>query len=253
LSAIKVVLFDLDETLFDHTHASRKALFEVRSRCPVLQSQTIERIETHLRESLNGFHQQVLLGELTLEQARNLRFRGLLAFCGNGLDDELAADLAGRFRTIYQRQRRPVDGVIPLLERLKEFVKVGIVTNNVTREQEDKLRHCQLDRHIDFLVTSEDVGAIKPDSRIFEVALERAACTKEEAVMVGDSWEDDVLGAHGSGIRAVWFNRGALACPNPELALEIRSFEPVERLVELLVGGTPGHHHGRSLSRPVKS
>lgn len=108
-----MILFDLDETLFDHTHASRKALSEVRSRYRALQSQTLESTETHLRDSLNGLRHKVLLGELSIEEARTLRFRSLLAFCGNGNDDKFATELAGAFRTDYQGERRPIAGIVP--------------------------------------------------------------------------------------------------------------------------------------------
>jgi putative hydrolase of the HAD superfamily len=60
--------------------------------------------------------------------------------------------------------------------------------------------------------------------------------------MVGDSWSADVAGARAAGIRAVWFN--PLGLPRPEPApdvLELRSFTPVEPVVEALLhaSGTP--------------
>ena len=52
--------------------------------------------------------------------------------------------------------------------------------------------------------------------------------------MVGDSWENDILGALGSGMAAVWLNRYRLTCPDPGLAVEIRGLEPVGDVLEVL-------------------
>jgi len=53
--------------------------------------------------------------------------------------------------------------------------------------------------------------------------------------MVGDSWVADVLGARAAGIRPVWFNRQAAESPDRSVA-EIRALEPVETVVDLVLG-----------------
>ena len=76
----------------------------------------------------------------------------------------------------------------------------------------------------------------KPDPAIFDLALHLLHCTADESVMVGDSWEMDVMGARAAGLRAVWFNRTGRACPDPVLARELKSLEPVEEVARLLLG-----------------
>jgi putative hydrolase of the HAD superfamily len=75
---------------------------------------------------------------------------------------------------------------------------------------------------------SEEVGVLKPDPHIFRIALERVGCRAEDAVMVGDMWDIDILGARAAEIRAIWLNRFGLANPDPALATKITSFEPVD-------------------------
>ena len=84
--------------------------------------------------------------------------------------------------------------------QFKSRALVGIVTNNLLEEQQDKLRQCALDGYVDELVVSEKAGMSKPDPRIFEIALDRLGCHRDEAAMVGDSWPADVAGA----IAATW-------------------------------------------------
>ena len=56
------------------------------------------------------------------------------------------------------------------------------------------------------VIISEDVGVNKPNKLIFEHALAKAAATKEESIMIGDSIEADIRGAQDFGMRAIFFN-----------------------------------------------
>jgi putative hydrolase of the HAD superfamily len=132
-----------------------------------------------------------------------------------------------------------VPGALALLRGLKGKAKVGIVSNNLEDEQREKLRYCGMDGLVDFLVTPDRVGAAKPDRLIFQAALARLDCSPQQAVMVGDSWEDDILGAQGAGIRAVWFNRWGLPPPYHDGVVELSSFQPAEPVLELLLNGKP--------------
>ena len=82
---------------------------------------------------------------------------------------------------------------------------------------------------------SEEVGVAKPDARVFEAALSRLGGTPDEAVMIGDSWSSDIVGATGLGIRAIWLNRYDRPCPDSSLATEIRSLEPVDDIADLIL------------------
>jgi putative hydrolase of the HAD superfamily len=86
---------------------------------------------------------------------------------------------------------------------------------------------------VDRLVVSEEAGASKPDPRIFEIALARAGCAAEEAVMVGDSWTNDILGARAAGIRAIWFDRDARDPPLADVPV-IRSLQPASDVLRTI-------------------
>lgn len=61
--------------------------------------------------------------------------------------------------------------------------------------------------HFATVTFAQEVGANKPDPRIFRRALERSGASPSDSVHVGDSWKDDVQGALGVGMRPVWLNR----------------------------------------------
>ncbi len=179
-------------------------------------------------------HELVLAGSLTLHDARVLRLRSLFEFCGESLTESALRDLAARRMTVYKNSRRAAPGAIPLLECLRAEVRIAVVTNNLASEQRDKLSACGLDSLIDELITSEEVGAAKPSREIFRAALDRLECQPIDAVMVGDSWTVDVVGAMNAGIRPVWFNRTGESQPSGFSVAEIRSLEPANEVAAIL-------------------
>ena len=78
---------------------------------------------------------------------------------------------------------------------------IGVVTNGPP-SQNDKITGTGLDRLVDGWAVSEEVGARKPDRRIFEVAAERCGAELRVGWMVGDSAPADMVGARNAGLRA---------------------------------------------------
>jgi putative hydrolase of the HAD superfamily len=161
-----------------------------------LQQKTLEELEQDHLRLLNELHPKVLQGILSLEEARLERLRQLFSQCGEDVSATAAEAASACYWQAYQMARRPLPGAIPLLKHLRSRVRIAVVTNNVVAEQRDKLVCCGLDSLVDALVVSEEVGVAKPEAAIFKAALNRVKCCAEEAVMVGDSWEVDILGAH---------------------------------------------------------
>ncbi len=233
---LKTVLFDVDDTLFDHTHSTRIGLNAVRQRYGRLGQKSVDELEHDFLQLSSEIWPLVLQGRMTVDESRLVRLRQLFALYGAAWDEVEGQAIVACYREHYQSSRRPVEGVVPLLDRLKKTAQIGIVTNNLVAEQRDKLRYCRIDHLIDFLVTPEQAGATKPAPAIFEAALAQAGCGPQEAVMVGDSWQADVVGASAVGIRAIWLNRRGVPCPDPSLAAEIRAFEPLEDVLAVVLG-----------------
>ena len=58
------------------------------------------------------------------------------------------------------------------------------------------------------MIASAEAGISKPDPRIFTLALERAECPAEEAVMIGDRLDNDIVPAKRLGMKTVWIRQG---------------------------------------------
>ncbi len=245
------MLADLDDTLFDHRHATREALAVLHADVPAFQSWALEEFTARHSEMLELIHQLVMAGRMNIEQARITRFQRLLDATivpprspGRPTDSPArpasASDLARQYRQQYELAWRAVPGAMALAEAVKRAgLAFVIVTNNITSEQVLKIEHCGLRPYVDALITSEAVGVTKPDGRIFEAALTAAGVKPAEAVMLGDSWLTDVAGARAAGLRAVWLNRAGVARPDSmagEDVAEIQSLEPLADVWRVLIG-----------------
>jgi putative hydrolase of the HAD superfamily len=156
---------------------------------------------------------------------------------GVTLDDRDLDTVATAYRTGYVSARCAMDGAGALLAAIRPHARVGIVTNNLLDEQRDKLAFCGLAPYVDELVVSDAVGVAKPDRGIFEIALQRLGVEADDAVMVGDSWANDIAGALNAGIRAVWFNPSRRPRPEPAAAVtEIHALAPAEDIAAVLLG-----------------
>jgi putative hydrolase of the HAD superfamily len=230
---VTTILFDLDDTLFDHAGTARAALAATSTGRATLQGVPVEELYSSYSELLEELHAQVMSGRISYLEARQQRFARLLAPYEPAATAAEAMQLAEHHYGHYQRLRRPVAGALALLQALKPEYKIGIITNNRLAEQQEKLRYLGMSELVDALITSEEVGVPKPDPRIYQVALERLGAEAAQAVMVGDNWTADVVGALAVGIRPVWLNRTGAARPLLHVA-EVTSLEPLAEVLQYL-------------------
>ncbi len=99
------------------------------------------------------------------------------------------------------------DDVLSTLKTLKEQnLTLGLLTN-LDRDMQPICRELGLEPYINFVVTSAEVGADKPNPPIFLAALQQAGVNASEAVHVGDQYKLDIIGARGVGITPILIDR----------------------------------------------
>ena len=114
-----------------------------------------------------------------------------------------AADMVSRWE--IHANFHLYDDAIPVLEVLRGHgLGIGLISNG-QRDLEEFARHHRLD--VDIAVGSKSHGRTKPHASIFASALEALGVSAPEAVMVGDSYEDDIEGARALGMRAILLDR----------------------------------------------
>jgi putative hydrolase of the HAD superfamily len=121
--------------------------------------------------------------------------------------DALAGPLSDEFRRRFREHCPPYADAPAAAEALARTHTLGIATNGPADVQRIKLTVSGLRRFFPVVVASSEVGAGKPDPRIFAIAVERLRVSPEDVLVVGDSLEKDVAGAHAAGLRCVWVDR----------------------------------------------
>ena len=233
---MRAVLFDLDDTLFDHRASAAVALRRLQDAHQCFRAAPFDDVERAHATLLEALHPEVVSGRLGMDEARCERFRRLFERFGVAADPDRCDEAAGKYRRDYLDSRRATAGAAALLAAVRSRARVGIVSNNLLQEQREKLEHIGLAPNVDVLIVSEDAGISKPDPGIFNIALDALGAQPAEAVMVGDSWSADVIGARAAGIRAVWFNPDRLPAPEPGLGVaELHALEPTADTLELLL------------------
>lgn len=128
-------------------------------------------------------------------------------------------------------QFRPYPEVPELLPQLRARGLRLVVASNWDASLPQTLRRLGLLRHLDGVATSAQCGAPKPEPAVFQHALQLAGVSPQEALHVGDSWEEDVVGATRAEIHPVLIARGER--PVPEGAQAISSLDGLLALPEL--------------------
>ncbi|MSQ10823.1 MAG: HAD family hydrolase [Dehalococcoidia bacterium] len=98
--------------------------------------------------------------------------------------------------------------VLLALEGTVECCVASGVRSYAGNDVREALERVDLARHITHVDTAHDLGASKSDPAYYHALLARLGATAESCVMVGDSYETDVLPAQAAGLRTVWFAEG---------------------------------------------
>lgn len=110
-------------------------------------------------------------------------------------------------------------GAVEILEYLSANYKLHIITNGFEEVQHLKLHNSGIKKYFSTVTTSEEVGLKKPHPVIFETALAKAFVVSKNSVMIGDSLEADIIGAHNAGMHTLLFNYRNETVTTPHFAI----------------------------------
>jgi len=122
-------------------------------------------------------------------------------------------------------------GVPELLQELHKRYHLGVIANHGV----DTAQRLGIAQYLDVIVTSEELGFGKPDPRLFALALKRAHCAPEEALIAGDRLDNDIAPAKRLGMKTIWVRQGWGGKASP-VSEEMTPDMQVSTLEEILRG-----------------
>ena len=198
-------LFDLDQTLLDFHASEYKALGIVLTANGLSFSDEIYRAFKAYNKSL---WLELEKGTISRTELFEKRFRDVFSRCEGdaaGLDPLKVNDDFIRTMSVNGVL---MDGALEFVRRVKEnipYARIYIASNGATINAKGRIASTGLDRYIDGLFISEDMGVTKPDAAFFDMCLERIGEPGSSCIMIGDSLSSDMLGAKNASLDSVWF------------------------------------------------
>jgi putative hydrolase of the HAD superfamily len=190
------ILVDLDDTLLDDRYAMGRAITALRESHGVGRSVAARDLVGHWLAITAVHWKRYRNGELTMHEQRRERLRDLLR---EPLSATEADALFERYLAHYRDHWRLAPGASAFLERTSNLPK-ALVSNGEHSQVLSKVAALGLHAHFVAILTPEVGGAAKPDLAIFRQALARVGTQPGETLMVGDSYEADILPAQALGM-----------------------------------------------------
>jgi putative hydrolase of the HAD superfamily len=206
------ILFDLDNTLCDYRQARDNAL----TACFQLLADThsaadVTRLKTVYHTLEPGLFRLFADGTISKRMYRLNRFAMPLQLLDDNRPHDDVMQQAQQMNTLYINHANTrihlYDDVHDNLAYLRQHYHLCLLTNGPSDGQRQKIEALGIAGYFKQIFISEEIGAAKPDPAAYRHVLNALACAPENALMIGDSWQQDILPAREMGLSACYLNR----------------------------------------------
>lgn len=201
--AIKLISFDLDNTLWDNDpvllRAEQACYDYLGQEAPQLTAQYSLNDLASMRLQMMATSPQLAA---QVSKTRKLAMQQALEAVNH--DTTKIKALVEQAFLRFHNERNKIDlfpQAVPMLEALHKHYTLASITNG-----NSDLTKVGLNHFFAFSLSAEIVGAKKPRPNIFHAALNKAGIKAQEMIHIGDHPEDDIAGAQQLGIHTLWFN-----------------------------------------------
>ncbi len=198
-----LILFDIDDTLIDHSAAVRDGVHALHRQ--IGPAEEVAAFHASWVTAMRIYFPRFLARELSYQDQRRARMRHAV---GPHLSDAQADELFDLYFRVYETSWSLFPDVLPSLDELNGH-RLGIISNGDGSEQRSKLERTGIADRFEFVHISDDCGHAKPAAEIFLRACTMAGVAPRDAIYVGDLYEIDAIGSRAAGLHGVWLNREA--------------------------------------------
>ena len=214
---IKAIIFDAYGTLFDVNSAAEKCKDKIGYKCEGFANywRTTQLEYTWLRSLMNRHKDFWKITEDSLDKSMKF-FK---------IDNSMRNDLLDLYKVLS-----PFSEVKETLNKLKKKdFKLAILSNGTPSLLGDLVKNNNLENIFDDIFSIEEVGIFKPDSKVYELPVNKYNIKKDEILFLSaNTW--DVSGGGNYGYNSVWVNRNKNIFDN----LDYQPLDEIHDLSELL-------------------
>ena len=210
----KHILFDLDRTLWDFDNDTKNTIKEIfySYKLDSAINDFDEWYATYKTHNIRLWDDYAL-GKVTKATLRDTRF--YLALKDFGIDDKM---LGVEFGQKFIKQSPDRTTLFPNAHEILTYLKdkkyqLHVVTNGFNEIQFKKLDTTDIKKYFTKIFTCEDIGYNKPHKKFFQYAISSLNSPKKDAIIVGDDFVNDILGAKKFGIDQIYFKPAYMPVP----------------------------------------
>ena len=195
----KAVIFDTDNTLYSYMPAHEAAIKSVIKKAVSIFG--VSKAEFIHAFEVSRSDVKKKLGNTASSHSRLLYFQKTIEYLGMGTRILTTLDLEQTYWRTFLANAKLFPDVLNFLQQLKnKEIKTANITDLTAQIQFRKMVYFGLDEYFDYVVTSEEAGADKPDIKPFVMALDKLQTPPQEVWMIGDSVSCDIVGAKEANI-----------------------------------------------------
>jgi len=214
---IKAIIFDVYGTLFDVNSAAEKCKGKIGDKWENFANywRTTQLEYTWLRSLMNRHKDFWKITEDSLDKSMKF-FK---------IDNSMRNDLLDLYKVLS-----PFSEVKETLKKLKNRdLKLAILSNGTPSLLENLVKNNNLENIFDDIFSIEEVGIFKPDSKVYDLPVNKYKIKKDEVLFLSsNTW--DVSGGGNYGYNSVWVNRNKNIFDN----LDYQPLNEIHDLSELL-------------------
>ncbi|MFX0035078.1 MAG: TIGR02253 family HAD-type hydrolase [Candidatus Hermodarchaeota archaeon] len=209
MSPIKLVGFDLDDCLFDSTGLSDRARIKgldamIKLGLKIDRDKAIQIIKEIVIEygSNSSKHYNLFLRRLN-QTDENI---GYISY------NDRYKYIAAAVMAYHEEKINSIklyDDVEDSLKKLKKLsLKTAIISDGIPIKQYEKILRLKIDKLIDLVVISDEIGIKKPNPELFSYGLKKFGIQGRETIYIGDRIDKDIIPANINKIHTVYLHRG---------------------------------------------
>ncbi|MDQ0416679.1 HAD superfamily hydrolase (TIGR01509 family) [Croceifilum oryzae] len=223
---MKVIVFDLDETLCNHTRGEQDSLREVFKAYFYNRDLSFKEFKEVFSKfnkvSWENFEKGIHDVEATLRH----RFKLLCDFYGM---EQNLEEVSMGYKSAYIKNCVPYEGVEPLLSKLSETFLLAVCSNGMEQIQMDKLRYHKIDQYFSCFQFGSYYPFCKPHQDFFQSLVEDLSTDPKDILFIGDSLTNDIMPAKNIGMKTLHINK-------EHIVGEVLQWNLVLNKVEELIG-----------------